>query len=70
MSTATTILRMLDALVVGTAALERIQLAREKVRQMIALGRDPTEQEWDDLFFDISMSSARLDAADKRLNEG
>lgn len=59
------VLSLFDA---GSAAYERAIALRVKLAAMQAEGREPTQAEWDALFASIDDDSARLDAADKRLN--
>lgn len=59
------VLSLFDA---GSAAYARVVELRAKLAAMQAEGRDPTQSEWDALFASIEHNSARLDAADKRLN--
>lgn len=61
------VLSLFDA---GSAAYARVVTIRAKLSAMQAEGRDPTQSEWDALFASIADDSARLDAADKRLNPG
>jgi len=62
------ILRLLDLMLVGAAALDRVSVIRAKIALMVSEGREPTEQEFDALIADESAWTERLDAADKRLN--
>lgn len=62
------ILRLLDLFVAGSLAFEQLQAMKARLEQMKAEGRDPTAEEWEELFGSIEADSARLDAADKRLN--
>lgn len=59
------VLSLFDA---GSAAYARVVELRGKLAAMQAEGRDLTQSEWDALFVSIDDDSARLDAADKRLN--
>lgn len=70
MGTTTLILRLLDLLVAGSVAHERFAELRQRLAVIKAEGRDPTDAEWEELFSTIESDSARLDAADKRLNPG
>lgn len=68
MGTTMIVMRILDMLVVGTSAVERVQTMRARISAIQAEGRDPTDAEWEELFAEQEALGARLDAADKRLN--
>jgi hypothetical protein len=69
MRTAELILKILDLAVVGAMSFDRLQALRAKVATIVAEGREPTDDEWAALIGDIDEASARLDAADHRLND-
>lgn len=69
MNAVTAMMRLLDLLVAGTVALEQFQAMRARLSQMQAEGRDPSAAEWEALFATIDADAARLNAADRRLNE-
>lgn len=62
------ILQILNIAVAGSAAIEQLSAIRAQVEEMTADGRDPTDAEWQSLLADIQSLSARLEAADERLN--
>ena len=61
-------LKLLDGIITGAIALERLDAIRDRMAAMKAEGRDPTDEEWAALFSAIDVDSARLDEADKRLD--
>lgn len=62
------ILKLLDVMVAITGALPQIEALKAKLAQFQAEGRDPSPEEWAELFGAITTDSERLDEADKRLN--
>lgn len=61
------VLKLLDLLVAGSVAWERMADIRDRVAAMQAEGRDPTAEEWTALFDQIELDSARLDRAARDL---
>jgi cell fate (sporulation/competence/biofilm development) regulator YlbF (YheA/YmcA/DUF963 family) len=68
MSTADIILKILDGLVAASDIYVEIEALQQKIATMQTEGRDPTDEEWDQLLASIDADKARIDAADKRLN--
>lgn len=62
------VLRLLDLLVAGLGALPQIEALKAKLALFKAEGRDPTPEEWEELFSAIETDTDRLNAADERLN--
>ena len=61
------VLKLLDLLVAGSVAWERMADIRDRVAAMRAEGRDPSPAEWAALFDQIGADSARLDHAARSL---
>jgi hypothetical protein len=62
------ILKLIDLAEAGAFTVERANEVRRLIQEMQTEGRDPTQAEWEALWSRIDSNSARLDAADKRLN--
>ncbi|MBU3078478.1 hypothetical protein [Sphingomonas quercus] len=67
MGAAEIVLKLLDLLVAGSIAWERMAAIRDRVAAMKAEGRDPTPEEWTALLDEIGTDSARLDRAARSL---
>lgn len=64
------IIKLLDALVIGAASIERLQAARARLATIAAEGRDPSDAEWAELIGELKGLGERLDRADRRLSQG
>lgn len=60
MNATAAMIRLLDLLVAGSIAYERLATLRARLEAMQADGRDPTPEEWTALFDTIDEDSARL----------
>jgi hypothetical protein len=66
---ATVIIQLLNLIIAGTEGIGRAIALKQQLEQFQAENnRDPTQAEWDALFSSIDIDSARIDAADDRLN--
>jgi hypothetical protein len=60
--------KALDLFIAGEMAAERLVAVNNRLKQMKAEGRDPTDAEFADEFAQIDADHARIIAADQRLN--
>ncbi|WP_157218655.1 hypothetical protein [Flavisphingomonas formosensis] len=64
------ILHLLNVAIAAGAAIDQFTRIRAQVEAMVAEGRDPTPEEWEGLLADLPDWSARLEAANAKLNPG
>lgn len=67
-SIADIVLKLIDLAEAGALTVGKITELRANIQAMQAEGRDPTPEEWDQLFDSIQVNTDRLDAADHKLN--
>jgi hypothetical protein len=70
MNSVLVVLHLLDVLVAVTGAIPQVQALQAKLQLFKAEGRDPTAEEWNELFDSIEGDGDRLNEADERLNNG
>lgn len=65
----TVVLQLLNITIAGAQGYEELMSIRSQVEQMVADGRDPTDEEWTSMLSSIQSLTSRLAAADERLND-